>query len=75
MFTRVMVREIFQQNKNVFTVSFHGKNNYPFRKEKSDFDYGFSDGVSDYEYLKDNKYEIPRLIEYLARFHILFIWS
>ena len=31
--------EIFQQNKNVFTVSFHGKNNYPFRKETSDFDY------------------------------------
>ena len=55
--------EIFQQNKNVFTVSFHGKNNYPFRKEKSDFDYGFSDGVSDYEYLKVIKYEIPRLIE------------
>lgn len=55
--------EIFQRNKNVFTVSFHGKNNYPFRKETSDFDYGFSDGVNDYEYLKVIKYEIPRLIE------------
>ena len=55
--------EIFQQNKNVFTVSFHGKNNYPFRKETSDFDYGFSDGVNDYEYLKVIKYEIPRLTE------------
>ena len=25
--------EIFKNNKQVFTVSFHGKNNYPFRKE------------------------------------------
>ena len=33
--------EIFQGNKNVFTVSFHGEKNYPFRKEKSDYDYGF----------------------------------
>ena len=44
-------------------ISFHGKNNYPFRKETSDFDYGFSDGVNDYEYLKVIKYEIPRLTE------------
>ena len=43
--------EIFRSNKNVFTVSFHGEKNYPFRKEKSDFDYGFSDGTSDNEYL------------------------
>ena len=55
--------EIFRSNKNVFTVSFHGEKNYPFRKEKSDFDYGFSDGTSDNEYLNKIKYEIPRLIE------------
>ena len=55
--------EIFRENKNVFTVSFHGEKNYPFRKETSDFDYGFRDGTSDREYLYKIKYEIPRLIE------------
>ena len=55
--------EIFRYNKNVFTVSFHGEKNYPFRKEKSDYDYGFNDGTSDKEYLKKIKYEIPRLVE------------
>jgi len=55
--------EIFRDNKNVFTVSFHGEKNYPFRKEKSDYDFGFSDGASDNEYLNKIIYEIPRLIE------------
>ena len=55
--------EIFRENKNVFTVSFHGEKNYPFRKEISDFDYGFRDGTSDREYLDKIKYEVPRLIE------------
>ena len=54
---------IFKNNKDVFTVSFHGEKNYPFRKEKSDYDYGFSDGVSDKYYLSKIKYEIPKLIE------------
>ena len=55
--------EIFRENKNVFTASFHGEKNYPFRKETSDFDYGFSDGTTDREYLKKIKYDIPRLID------------
>ena len=32
---------IFSTNKEVFTISFHGKKNYPFRKEKSDIDVEF----------------------------------
>tara|TARA_B100000989_G_scaffold55918_1_gene37689 strand:+ start:43 stop:882 length:840 start_codon:yes stop_codon:yes gene_type:complete len=55
--------EIFKNNNQVFTVSFHGKNNYPFRKEKSDFDHGFEDKTEDREYLKIIKNEVPRLIE------------
>ena len=55
--------EIFRENKNVFTASFHGEKNYPFRKETSDFDYGFKDGASDKEYLNKIKYDIPRLID------------
>ena len=55
--------EIFHNNTNVFTASFHGENNYPFRKEKSDFDYGFQNNISDIEYLNVIKYEVPKLIE------------
>ena len=55
--------EIFSSNKNVFTASFHGQKNYPFRKEKSDFDYGFEDGVTDKHYLSVIQNEIPRLID------------
>ena len=54
--------EIFRNDSQVFTVSFHGKKNYPFRKEKSDFDYGFEDGTLDKEYMSKIEYEIPRLI-------------
>ena len=31
---------IFKKNPNVFTLSFHGEKNYPFRKESSDLDLG-----------------------------------
>ena len=55
--------EIFRNQPNVFTASFHGENNYPFRKEKSDFDYGFKNNTSDNEYLRIIKYEVPKLIE------------
>ena len=55
--------EIFKNNNQVFTVSFHGKNNYPFRKEVSDYDYGFEDKTEDKEYLKIITNEVPRLIE------------
>ena len=55
--------EIFHNKTNVFTASFHGENNYPFKKEKSDYDYGFQNNVSDIEYLKVIKYEVPKLIE------------
>ena len=54
--------EIFSSNKNVFTASFHGQKNYPFRKEKSDYDFGFEDGVTDKYYLSVIQNEIPRLI-------------
>ena len=32
---------IFKDNDNVYTLSFHGKKNYPFIKQKSDFDLAF----------------------------------
>ena len=55
--------EIFNKNINVFTASFHGAKNYPFRKEVSDYDYGFEDGANDLEYLKVIKYHVPKIID------------
>ena len=53
---------LFNTNNQVFTLSFHGKKNYPFRKEKSDLDIGFDDNTGDSEYLKILKETIPKVI-------------
>jgi acetoin utilization deacetylase AcuC-like enzyme len=42
---------IFKDDPRVFTFSMHGKNNYPFHKEKSDLDIELPDGITDTEYL------------------------
>tara|TARA_B100000614_G_scaffold35237_1_gene27682 strand:+ start:409 stop:1311 length:903 start_codon:yes stop_codon:yes gene_type:complete len=54
---------IFQDNDDVFTLSLHGKNNYPFKKEKSDMDIEFENGVTDTLYLNKLKYELPKIID------------
>ena len=54
---------IFENNKSVFTLSFHGKNNYPFRKENSDLDVEFDDGATDDIYLNKLKYILPSVID------------
>ncbi len=43
--------EIFAEDDRVFTLSLHGKNNFPFRKKRSDLDLGFEDATEDEEYL------------------------
>ena len=54
---------IFNNSSNVFTLSFHGKNNYPFRKERSDFDLEFDDNTDDEFYLKKLKKHLPEVVE------------
>ncbi len=54
---------LFRSNNNVFTLSFHGKKNYPFRKEKSDLDIEFDDNTNDEKYLKVLKETIPKIID------------
>ena len=54
---------IFKDNDNVYTLSFHGKKNYPFIKQKSDFDFAFEDGTIDGDYLKALKYELPKHVD------------
>lgn len=43
--------EIFQHEKRVFTFSMHGRNNFPFHKEKSDLDIGLEDDTAGDKYL------------------------
>ena len=54
---------LFRSNHNVFTLSFHGKKNYPFRKEKSDLDIEFDDNTNDEKYLKILKETIPKVMD------------
>ena len=56
---------IFRNDMNVFTLSFHGKKNYPFKKEKSDLDIEFDDGTEDVEYLTKLEDTIPNIIKIL----------
>jgi acetoin utilization deacetylase AcuC-like enzyme len=43
---------IFRDDERVFTLSFHGEKNFPFKKEVSDRDVTFEDGAGDDEYLR-----------------------
>ena len=69
--------EILANYNQLFTISIHGKNNYPFRKEKSDIDIELIDNIGDSDYLKTlsvvlNKIPfIPDIIFYQAGVDIL----
>lgn len=43
---------IFANDASVFTLSLHGENNFPFRKESSDLDVALPDGCRDEPYLQ-----------------------
>ena len=43
---------ILKDNDKIFTCSIHCKNNFPFRKSKSDMDVELDDNLEDYEYLE-----------------------
>ncbi len=55
--------KLFENETRVFTFSMHGKNNYPFRKEKSDLDVELLDGTNDETYLQLLKETFPVLLE------------
>ena len=54
---------IFQHEPRVYTFSMHGKNNYPFHKEKSDYDIELADGINDAIYLHILSNNLPNIIE------------
>jgi len=54
---------IFRDEPAVFTCSFHGANNFPFRKETSDLDVTFDDGAGDDEYLAALGAHVPAVLD------------
>ena len=54
---------IFRDEPAVFTFSLHGARNFPFRKEASDLDVTFEDGVGDDEYLAALDAHLPAVLD------------
>jgi acetoin utilization deacetylase AcuC-like enzyme len=57
---------IFAGDSTVFTFSIHGKNNFPFHKEKSDLDIALKDGTGDRAYLKALEMGLLHTLEFPA---------
>ena len=53
--------EIFAEDDRVFTLSLHGKNNFPFRKKRSDLDLDFEDATEDEEYLSSLSHVLEKM--------------
>ena len=51
--------KLFEDDPGVLTISVHGRNNFPFRKQRSKLDIDLPDGTGDEEYLA----VLPRVIE------------
>lgn len=54
----------FENDPAVLTLSVHGKNNFPFRKQRSKIDVDLSDETGDDEYLEALDEVLPRVFEF-----------
>ena len=57
--------KLFEHNPKVFTFSMHGRNNYPFHKERSDLDVELEDGTNDETYLALLNKHLPQLLHHV----------
>lgn len=64
---------IFENDPAVLTVSVHGRNNFPFRKQRSRIDIDLADGTGDAEYLAVLDAVLPHVMEW--RPEVLFYQS
>ncbi len=55
---------LFEDDEEVLTLSFHARNNFPFRKQRSRIDVDLADGTTDEEYLARLVSELPRVFEF-----------
>ncbi|WP_143305030.1 histone deacetylase family protein [Chitinophaga vietnamensis] len=53
---------LFEHNAHVYTFSMHGAHNYPFHKERSDWDLPLADGTDTGTYLQLLEEALPQLI-------------
>jgi acetoin utilization deacetylase AcuC-like enzyme len=56
--------QIFQDDADVLTVSVHGRNNFPFRKQRSRIDIDLPDQAGDTEFLSALDDILPRVAEF-----------
>lgn len=54
---------IFENDRTVFTCSFHGRRNFPFRKVQSDLDVALEDGVDDEGFMAEVERVLPALLD------------
>jgi len=52
---------IFEDDADVLTLSIHGENNFPFRKQRSRIDIGLADATGDAEYLRRLQQVLPEV--------------
>jgi acetoin utilization deacetylase AcuC-like enzyme len=55
---------IFADDPNVLTLSIHGRNNFPFRKQRSRIDIELEDGAGDDLYLEQLEAVLPRVFAF-----------
>jgi acetoin utilization deacetylase AcuC-like enzyme len=55
---------IFENDPEVLTLSLHGENNFPFRKQRSSIDIALADGTSDAEYLDRLTAVLPQVLAF-----------
>jgi len=55
---------IFAHDPSVLTVSLHGENNFPFRKQPGRIDMGLADGTGDEEYIRRLHGVLPEVREF-----------
>lgn len=56
--------EIFSGDKDVLTLSLHGKSNFPFRKQQSSIDVALEDNTGDEEYLRQLEAVLPHVAKH-----------
>lgn len=59
---------LFANDPDVLTLSIHGQNNFPFRKQRSTIDVALADGTGDDEYLRVLSAVLPRVFEFRPDF-------
>ena len=59
----VLAAAIFANDDSVFTCSFHGRRNFPFRKTESDLDVPLEDGTDDRGFMLALSKVLPALLD------------